>query len=307
MAASDNYQQTIEEERSTLRTDQCPDCGGRAVTENHETICQECGLILEEDRLDRGPDWRSFEGESAKRYGAPLTAGRHDRGISSEIGRFTDGNGNRLSNRKRRQLHRLRREHGRAQWRTKREKNLAIGLGEVRRISSATGLPRTVREQACQLFRSAQSDALLRGRSIESMAAACVYGACRCNGLSRTLEEVASCARVEYSRVKHAYNVLNTELELPARPPTPSEFIPTMANRLEVSTEIRHRAHELASQAEESGLATGKRPPAFAMACVYTAARERGMWPTQEETASAAGIAPTTLRKHWKALEVLTG
>ncbi|GAB3022179.1 transcription initiation factor IIB [Natronobiforma cellulositropha] len=306
MAASDNYQQTIDEERSTLRTDQCPDCGGRAVTENHETICHECGLILEEDRLDRGPDWRTFEGESGNRAGAPLTAGRHDRGLSSEIGRFTDGHGNRLSQRKRRQLNRLRREHGRAQWRSKREQNLAVGLGEVRRITGALGLPKTIREQACQLFRSAQNEDLLRGRSIESMAAASVYGACRCNGFSRSLEEVVTCARVEYSRVKHAYNVLNTELGLPARPPTPGAFIPTMASRLEVSTEIQQRAYDLATLAEENGLSIGRRPQAFAMACVYTAAREHGMWPTQRDVASLANISPNTLRKHWKALERLT-
>ena len=42
----------------------------------------------------------------------------------------------------------------------------------------------------------AQSEDLLVGRSIEAMAAASVYGACRCNGLPRTLGDVSEPARV---------------------------------------------------------------------------------------------------------------
>ena len=83
----------------------------------------------------------------------------------------------------------------------KAERNPAHGLGEVRRISSALELSESIRNQAWQLFRSAQTEDLLRGRSIESMAAASVYGACRCNGRPRTLDDVTESARVAQSRV----------------------------------------------------------------------------------------------------------
>jgi len=100
----------------------------------------------------------------------------------------------------------------------KAERNLAHGLGEVRRISGALELSNSVRDQACQLFRSAQNENLLRGRSIEAIAAASVYGACRCNGLSRLVGEVSEMARVVESRVTNAYKTLNEELGLPAKP-----------------------------------------------------------------------------------------
>jgi len=75
-----------------------------------------------------------------------------------------------------------------------------------------------VRDQACQLFRSAQNENLLRGRSIEAIAAASVYGACRCNGLSRlVVGEVSEMARVVESRVTNAYKTLNEELGLPCQ------------------------------------------------------------------------------------------
>nr|WP_233738201.1 hypothetical protein [Halocatena pleomorpha] len=42
-----------------------------------------------------------------------------------------------------------------------------------------------------------QNEDLLRGRSIEIIAAASVYGTCRCNGLSRLLVEISEIAHIE--------------------------------------------------------------------------------------------------------------
>jgi len=103
-----------------------------------------------------------------------------------------------------------------------------------RRSSKDFGCSRTlnsVRDQACQLFRSAQNENLLRGRSIEAIAAASVYGACRCNGLSRLVGEVSEMARVVESRVTNAYKTLNEELGLPAKPVSPGKFVPRLAPR----------------------------------------------------------------------------
>jgi len=77
-------------------------------------------------------------------------------GLSTEIGRGKDANGNALSGRKRRQVARMRREQTRGRFPIKAERNLAHGLGEVRRLASALELSDSVRDQACQLFRSAQ-------------------------------------------------------------------------------------------------------------------------------------------------------
>lgn len=55
-------------------TRNCPECDGRVRREETETVCSQCGLVVTTDRLDRGPDWRSFDDEDGdpKRTGAPL-------------------------------------------------------------------------------------------------------------------------------------------------------------------------------------------------------------------------------------------
>ena len=36
----------------------CPECTGTVTADGTEQICSECGLVVSEDSLDRGPDWR---------------------------------------------------------------------------------------------------------------------------------------------------------------------------------------------------------------------------------------------------------
>ncbi|WP_408960778.1 transcription initiation factor IIB [Natrinema sp. 74] len=306
MATRDIYATTFDEDVQTeTESNQCPECSGRVTTNAVETICEDCGLVIDEQRIDHGPEWRTFDEDERERTGAPLTAARHDRGLSTEIGRGTDANGSTLSGRKRQQVARMRREQKRGRFQSKSERNLAHGLGEVRRIVSALELSETIRDQACQLFRSTQNEGLLPGRSIEAMATASVYGACRCNGLSRTLDDVTDPARVEQSRVTNAYKTLNTELGLPAQPVTPSAFVPRLASELDVPDQIRQRARNLAEESESKAVTTGVRPSGFAAACLYKAGHEDGWCLTQSDVAEAANVSPVTVRTHRDALDEL--
>jgi len=299
MATREPYTTAFDEDvQADSNANQCPECDGRVTTNAVETVCEDCGLVIDEQRIDHGPEWRTFDEDECKRTGAPLTTARHDRGLSTEVGRSKDANGNALSGRKRRQVARMRREQTRGRFQSKAERNLAHGLGEVRRLASALELSDSVRYQACQLFRSAQTEDLLRGRSIEAIAAASVYGACRCNRLSRLLDEVSEMARVEESRVANAYKTLNEELGLPAESVSPSMFVPRLASDLECPDAIRQRARTLAEQAEELGVTTGVHPAGFAAACLYKAAREEGRWLTQTEAADVANASTATVRTH---------
>lgn len=297
------YEVSVEQvnEHSESPYEGCPECEGTFKTVQQETVCSECGLIVEEDRLDRGPEWRSFDADERKRTGAPLTPVRHDRGLSTEIG-YQSGGGKSFSRRKQLQLGRMRREQNRGRWRSKAERNLAHGLTDIRRITGALELPSSIRDQACVLFRSAQQEELLRGRSIEAFTAGAVYAVCRCNGFSRTLEEVAQYGQCELSRVKNAYKVLNSELELPTKPPVPQDYIPRFTSELMVSKAVQAEAHKFAKQAEEQGLVNGHKPSGVAAACIYHASQEAGEQLTQEEVGAVAGVSVLTVRSNWKRL-----
>ncbi|WP_318570612.1 hypothetical protein [Salinigranum marinum] len=158
---------------------------------------------------------------------------RHDWGVSAEIGQFRDGHGRELPAATRARLRRLRRWNRRARFESKADQNLAHGLGEIRRIGGALGVGESIQAEAGQLFREAQSADLIRGRSLESMASAAVYAACRRRRLPRFLDEIAEAARVDCGKFRLAYGVLNRELSLRIPPALPVDFLPRLTDVLE--------------------------------------------------------------------------
>lgn len=229
--------------------------------------------------------------------GSPLTRSRHDRGLSTEIGRT-----NRLTGRKRRRIARMRRQHNRAQIRSKAERNKVYGFGEVRRLVSKLDLPETLRDRACVLFESAQSEDLLRGRSIEGFAAAAIYATCRTDDVSRTLDEVVAVARASESELTAAYDALNRELGLPTGPIDPAEYLPRFASELDVPQAVEQLARELVAEGHDRGIVAGRNPSGVAAGCLYTAARREDYDLTQATAAEVAGVTPVTLRGTYQAL-----
>jgi transcription initiation factor TFIIB len=277
---------------STVTDAGCPECNGRLTTDASETVCAECGLVVAADHIDHGPEWRSFpEGPSRERTGAPLTRSRHDRGLSTEIGRST-----RVKGRKRRRLARMRVQHARAQISTKRERNQVYVFTEIRNVTSGLGLPTHIREMAATLFRSAQSEDIVRGRSLEGFAAACVYAACRVQRVSRTIDELVAEARADRAELRAAYDALNRDLGLPTGPIDPVEYVPRYATRLGVDPDVERRAREYAAECTETGIAAGRNPSGVAAACLYTAARALGGDVTQADAAEVAGVTAVTVR-----------
>jgi transcription initiation factor TFIIB len=270
----------------------CPECNGRLDGAGEETFCGTCGLVVAEDRIDRGPEWRSFEdGPDRKRTGAPLTRSRHDHGLSTEIGRSI-----RLTGRKRRLFARLRRQHSRTQIASRAERNRVYAFTEIRRLVGALGLSESVRDRACVLFESAQRADLLRGRSLEGFAAAAVYAVCRTDAISRTLAEVGTVAKATRDELTAAYDALNRELGLPTGPIDPAEYLARFASQLELPCEVESEARALVERSHELGLTSGRNPSGVAAACLYTAASELGHSLTQQAAADVAGVTPVTLR-----------
>jgi len=277
----------------------CPECEGRLRSTDTETVCDDCGLVVDETAIDRGPEWRSFADDDTnpERCGAPLTRSRHDRGLSTEIGYST-----RLKGRKRRRVARMRRQHRRAQIGSKRDRNQVYGFTEIRRLTGRLELPESLQERACVLFESAQKEDLLRGRSIEGFAAAAVYAVCRTASVSRTVEEVADEATASRAELQAAYDAMNRALGLPTGPIDPAEYLARYASKLDVPDGVERRAREFAERARETGLSVGRNPSGVAAACIYTAAREVAYELTQAEVSDVAGVSAVTIRNSYREL-----
>lgn len=271
----------------------CTECGGKIRSADNETVCESCGLVIDESEIDYGPEWRSLDEDTdARRTGAPRSRARHDRGLSTEIGY---GNGSEVSPERKRQFARLRRQHNRARISSKAERNKLYAYTEIRRLVSRLSLSSSIRDQACSLFDSAQEVDLLRGRSLEGFSAATVYAACRTQSLARTMDEVVSDARATKEELKVAYDALNRNLNLPTGPIDPTEYMPRYASELDMDTEVERRAREYAVTFKQRGLMGGKNPSGVAAACLYKAAVEHDVDVTQSQVADLADVSRMTI------------
>ena len=300
-------------ERSTENESQaenlvCPECDGQVVSDEAqgETVCADCGLVVDEDEVDRGPEWRAFnskEKDQKSRVGAPTTNMMHDQGLSTNIGwQNKDAYGRQLSSRKRQQMQRLRTWNERFRTRDSKERNLKQALGEIDRMASALGLPKDVRETASVIYRRALAEDLLPGRSIEGVATAALYAAARQAGTPRSLDEVAAVSRVEAMEFKRAYRYVVRELELQVEPADPVQYVPRFASELEMSDEGERTAHELLDAAKAEGLHSGKSPVGLAAAAVYAASLLANEKVTQSAVSDVANVSEVTIRNRYKEL-----
>lgn len=288
---------------------ECPECGSKHLTRDYERgelVCEDCGLVLDESMIDQGPEWRAFDveqGERRARTGAPMTYTIHDKGLSTEIGwKNKDSYGKSIPTRNRAQLYRLRKWQRRIRVSNATERNLAFALSELDRMASSIGLPRNVRETAAMIYRKAVNKNLIRGRSIEGVVAASLYGACRQCGVPRTLDEIASCSRVGRKEIGRTYRFMTRELKLRLIPTRPRDYISRFCSELKLSGEVQAKTLEILKEATEKELTSGRGPTGVAAASIYIASFLCNERRTQREVADIAGVTEVTIRNRYKEL-----
>ena len=296
------------DEREEESEDVCPECSGNLVSdaEHGETVCTECGLVVEENEIDPGPEWRAFdshERDQKSRVGAPTTNMMHDKGLSTNIGwQDRDAYGNALSSRQRQKMQRLRTWNERFRTRDSKERNLKQALGEIDRMASALGLPENVRETASVIYRRALEDDLLPGRSIEGVASAALYAAARQAGTPRSLDELERVSRVDRMELTRTYRYIIRELQLEVKPADPESYVPRFASELDLSDEVERRARELLDHAREEGVISGKSPVGLAAAAIYAAALLSNEKVTQSQVGDVADVSEVTIRNRYHEL-----
>jgi transcription initiation factor TFIIB len=286
----------------------CPECGGRLAADEKrgEQVCRECGLVVSEDEIDHGPEWRAYdsrERDEKSRVGAPTTKLMHDKGLSTNIGwQDKDAYGNTLSSRQREKMQRLRTWNERFRTQDHSERNLKQALGEIERMGSALGLAEEVRETASVIYRRALEEGLLPGRSIEGVATAALYAAARQMNRPRSIGAVAAVSRVDEAEFTRAYRYINRELGLAVEPADPLQFLDRVLDGLELGEETRRCARDLLQNARGTGVFNGKSPVGLAAAAVYAAGQLTGEQPTQDAVGDAAGVSSVTIRNRYTEL-----
>lgn len=287
----------------------CSECGGSHFVRDYgtgETICIDCGYVVEEKIEDRGPEWRAFNNEQREkrvRVGAPLTFTIHDKGLSTIIDwRDRDTYGKNLSPGERAKVYRLRKWQRRSRVSNATERNLAFALSELSKMSAALNLPKNILETASVIYRKAVKKQLIRGRSIQGVTSAAIYMACRQCGIARTLGEVAQISLVSKKEIGRSYRFMLKELNTFVPPSTPAYYISRFSNQLGLIGNVEAIAIRILDVARDLRLTSGRGPLGIAAAATYIASTLINDRRTQRELAEQANVTEVTIRNRYKEL-----
>jgi transcription initiation factor TFIIB len=281
----------------------CPECDSINLTydeQRGEVICADCGLVVEEKMVDTGQEMygKTDSGEKKGRGGAPLSIQKFDKGLTTNVGEISDIY--KLEGGATRKFLRLKKWQERVS--TSIERNLRLAMAELRRVASYLNLPTVVRDEAARIYNFVLQRGLVRGRSMESVIAACIYSACRSYDIPRTLDEISNASDVERKEIGRTYRFIIRKLGIKVTPSSPKDYISRFGSILHLSPRTQNDALKILKKAEISELTSGRGPAGIAAAALYVAALLNNEKKTQREVADVAGITEVTIRNRYKEL-----
>jgi len=299
----------IEKTTSSISKEKCPECESANLVhdyDNGETVCGDCGLVLYQAMDTRTR--RAYDAEQIKsriQSGPPELLTIHDKGLSTKVGyrgEKTDACKNRISSGTLNQIHRLDKWQTRSRVGSTTDRNIIQAMQEITRICDKLSLsPKSsIRQQSAFIYKKALKEKVVRGRSINAIAAASVYYACRITETPKDLTDVSNASLVDRKDLSRCYRLLHTKLEI--RPPVsnPILFVSKIAEATGISGISQGLAISLLNKAPKFQF--GNRPEGSAAAVLYIACLLNKEKITQKDIANAAGVTEVTVRNRYKVL-----
>lgn len=233
------------------------------------------------------------------RVGSPSSAARHDRGLSTVIGREnTDAGGAPLSTTVRTAIVRWREWDRRS---LTGSRNLYAAFAELDRLRPKLNLSSAMVEKTAYIYRKAQESQMARGRTIVSLLGACVYISCREHGGILSFRDIAECTGAKRAELTRMYRLLRNELDLKVPMVDPAMCISMIGNKMGLTEKTKREAMRMMGEATMER--DGKNPMGFAASMLYLASMRTGERITQRDLAEAAGVTEMTIRNRMKDLQ----
>ncbi|GAU24229.1 hypothetical protein TSUD_23660 [Trifolium subterraneum] len=283
----------------------CSDCKRETeVVFDHsagDTVCSECGLVLESHSIDETSEWRTFANESNDndpvRVGGPSNPLLTDGGLSTVIAKPNGSSGEFLSS-----------SLGRWQNRgANPDRGLILAFKTIATMAERLGLVATIKDRANEIYKRVEDQKSSRGRNQDALLAACLYIACRQEDKPRTVKEICSVAngatKKEIGRAKE-YIVKQLGLEkgqsVEMGTIHAGDFMRRFCSNLSMNHQAVKAAQEAVKKAEEFDIR--RSPISIAAAVIYIITQLSDDKKPLKDISIATGVAEGTIRNSYKDL-----
>lgn len=275
---------------------QCPNHPKVHLVEDHragDIICPECGLVVGDRLVDVGTEWRSFSNERSgndpSRVGAPENPllGGSDLSTTIAVGFGSSEADQGLANAQRKTMNNT-------------DRQMTQAMSVIREMSERIHLPRTIQDHAAKKFKEVLDSKALRGRNNEAQAAACLYIACRQEGVPRTFKEICAVSKVSKKEIGRCFRLIIKSLETNLDQITSADFMSRFCGNLDLPIFVQTAATRIAKTAVDLDLVAGRSPISIAAAAIYMASQASKEKRSAADIGSIAGAAEVTVRQTYK-------
>jgi len=264
-----------------------------------DMICSECGLVVGDRVIDVGSEWRTFSndkgGEDRSRVGGPENTLLGSSDLSTMIGPVLKGSagfggmggaeGTTYTN------HRTVSSSDRA---------LINAFRSISNMCDRINLPKTITDRANTLFKMVHDGRNLKGRANEAIASACLYIACRQEGVPRTFKEIVAVSTVSKKEIGRCFKLILKAHDTNVEIITTGDFMHRFCGTLGLNKDVQKAATCIAKKAVDFDIVPGRSPISVAAAAIYMASQASDDKRSQKEIADIAGVADVTIRQSYK-------
>ncbi|CAG7828359.1 unnamed protein product [Allacma fusca] len=283
--------------------ERCPEHPTANVIEDNrigDRICVECGLILGKS-VDIEAEWRTFsqgrEKTDQSRVGGafnPLLTGS-DLGTTIETLDGPNCAGELLEQSRRKVIQGSDRE-------------LIYGFSLIEKIAVGLSLSKNIRNQAENIFKAIfmKKHSIGGNMSMDAMAAASLYTACRQEGTHILYSPLCKQGKVKRLQVGKCFKIICKHLDIKVGMVTSENYIGPICQKLGLAGYIRDAALWVANMSVGINLVLGRSPNSVAAAAIYmaTQASSQDQHRPRVDIADAAGVHENTLRCAYRKMYV---
>jgi transcription initiation factor TFIIB len=260
-----------------------------------DMICSACGLVVGDRVVDVGSEWRTFSNEKSNadpsRVGGSENPLLNGTDLTTMIGR---GTGDAAFD-----------ESGQAKYQNRRQMSssdraLINAFKEINNMADRINLPKTIVDRANLLFKQVHDGKTLKGRSNDAIASACLYIACRQEGVPRTFKEICAISKVSKKEIGRCFKLILKALETSVDLITTGDFMSRFCSNLGLPSSVQRAATHIARKAVELDIVPGRSPISVAAAAIYMASQASVDKKSQKEIGDIAGVADVTIRQSYK-------
>ncbi len=270
----------------------CPICGNSRIVYdqmNREYVCSECGYVVEDREIDYRYERRIHSPEDWMKSRIGPKQAIYEKLAPTDIGFSSKGKKGR--NKRIRSAHKRVVESG--------ERNFKKAKREIIRLCNILGV-NSVSADAILYYKKASSKKLVRGRSIEGMATACVYAACKARRIGISLNILEKVSKVNRRLIARNYRLLIEHGIVHQSGVDVFNFVTRIAANLKLSTDTIRLVGKILEKSREKRIGIGARPEGLVAASIYISSIVMNSPRTQREIARAANITEVTLRNRYK-------